>query len=39
MIADSLNFLVCHNDKQIVSCNVEKWYGEVPRVEVVISER
>ena len=39
IIADSLNSLAYYDDRQIVSCNVETWYGEVPRVQVVILER
>lgn len=37
-IADGLNNIAYHDDKQIVSCTVEKYYSEEPRVEVVIRE-
>ena len=38
IILDSLNGLAYDDDKQIVDCWVEKWYGEEPRVEVTLSE-
>ncbi len=37
-IADSLNDLAYHDDSQIVETTVEKFYGEEPRVEVVIED-
>ena len=38
IIADGLNKVAYHDDKQIVSCSVEKFYSENPRVEVTIKE-
>ena len=38
VILDSLNSFAYDDDKQIVDCWVEKWYGEEPRVEVTLSE-
>lgn len=38
IILDSLNKLAFDDDKQIVECSIEKWYGEEPRVEVTLSE-
>ena len=38
IILDSLNKLAFDDDKQIVDCWIEKWYGEDPRVELVLSE-
>lgn len=38
IIADALNGLAYQDDKQIVSCTVEKVYSDVPRVEVEIKE-
>lgn len=37
LITDALNGLAYHDDSQIVSCLVEKYYSELPRVEVEIS--
>ena len=37
-ILDSLNGLAYHDDKQIVSLNVEKFYGDEPNVIVSIME-
>lgn len=36
IILDALNGLAYKDDKNIVSCLIEKWYGEEPRVEVEI---
>lgn len=36
IIADSLNSFAYHDDSQIVSCTVEKYYSEHPRVDVYI---
>lgn len=36
IISDSLNELAYHDDSQIVSANVEKWYSDNPRVEVIL---
>jgi len=38
IILDSLNGLAYADDKNIVTCNIEKWFGEEPRVEVEIKE-
>ncbi len=38
LITDALNNLAYHDDSQIVSCTVEKYYSEQPRVEVEIEE-
>ena len=38
IILDSLNGIAYNDDKQVVSCKIEKWYGEVPRVEVTLEE-
>lgn len=38
VIADSLNNLAYHDDTQIVDCTVRKFYAEVPRVEVQITQ-
>lgn len=38
VIADGLNEVAYYDDKQIVSCSVEKFYSEDPRVEVTIRE-
>lgn len=38
IIADALNGLAYLDDKQIVSCTVEKYYSSVPRVQVEIEE-
>jgi len=37
-VADALNKLAYNDDSQIVRVKVEKWYSEVPRVEVEIWE-
>ncbi len=37
-IADGLNEVAYHDDKQIVECSVEKYFSEEPRVEVTIRE-
>lgn len=36
IIADSLNGIAYHDDSQIVTCAVRKYYGEIPRVDVLI---
>ncbi|MCM1007771.1 MAG: RusA family crossover junction endodeoxyribonuclease [Ruminococcus flavefaciens] len=33
IIADSLNGIACHDDSQIVSCEIHKYYGEIPQFE------
>ncbi|HGG0416123.1 TPA: RusA family crossover junction endodeoxyribonuclease [Clostridium sporogenes] len=38
IILDSLNGLAYDDDKQIVDCWIGKWYGEEPRVELVLEE-
>lgn len=38
IILDSLNKLAFDDDKQVVYCSIEKWYGENPRVELVLEE-
>lgn len=38
IISDSLNGLAYHDDSQIVTATVEKWYSTEPRVEVEIRE-
>lgn len=38
IVADSLNGAAYHDDAQIVSTSIEKWYAAVPRVEVSIGE-
>lgn len=38
IIADSLNGLAYHDDTQIVDCRVMKFYDEVPRVWVEITQ-
>jgi Holliday junction resolvase RusA-like endonuclease len=38
IILDALNGLAYKDDKDIVECRIEKWYGEVARVEVEIWE-
>lgn len=38
IISDALNGLAYDDDKQIVSCTVEKFYSEVPRVEIELEE-
>ena len=36
IILDALNGLAYKDDKDVVSCLIEKWYSENPRVEVYI---
>lgn len=36
--ADSLNGLAYHDDSQIVSATIDKFYGEEPRVDILITE-
>lgn len=38
IVADALNGLAYLDDKQIVSCNIEKFYSDAPRVEINIEE-
>jgi Holliday junction resolvase RusA-like endonuclease len=38
VISDALNGLAYHDDSQIVSATVEKWYSLEPRVEVILKE-
>jgi len=38
MFSDALNGLAYHDDSQIVSATVEKWYSTEPRVEVILME-
>jgi Holliday junction resolvase RusA-like endonuclease len=38
VVADALNELAYHDDKQIVSASIEKYYSEEPRLEIVIDE-
>lgn len=38
VILDSLNSFAYDDDKQIVTCVISKWYGENPRVEVILEE-
>ncbi|EHN15506.1 endodeoxyribonuclease RusA family protein [Clostridium sporogenes PA 3679] len=38
VILDSLNGLAYKDDKQIIFCSISKWYGENPKVEVILEE-
>ncbi|GAA0081344.1 RusA family crossover junction endodeoxyribonuclease [Clostridium sp. CTA-6] len=38
IILDSLNGLAYDDDKQVITCYISKWYGENPRVEVILEE-
>ena len=38
IISDALNGLAYHDDSQVVSATVEKWYSTEPRVEVELEE-
>jgi Holliday junction resolvase RusA-like endonuclease len=38
IISDSLNEVAYDDDSQIVSATVDKWYGDNPRVEVILNE-
>lgn len=38
IVSDALNGLAYHDDSQIVSATVEKWYSTEPRVEVELRE-
>ncbi|WP_209121529.1 RusA family crossover junction endodeoxyribonuclease [Alkalihalobacillus sp. BA299] len=37
-IKDGLSGIIWHDDKQVVSLTVRKWYSEIPRVEVKVSD-
>lgn len=37
-VADALNLVAYHDDSQIVSTSIEKYYAEQPRVEVCIED-
>ena len=36
IISDALNGIAYHDDSQIVSATVTKWYDDIPRVEVYL---
>lgn len=38
IVADALNGIAYKDDSQIVSCKLEKYYSEIPRVQVQIEE-
>ena len=38
IIADALNGLAYNDDSQIVLAIIEKWYSDIPRVEITIEE-
>lgn len=38
IVTDALNEIAYHDDKQITSCTVEKYYSNQPRVQVEIEE-
>ncbi len=38
LVTDALSGVIYADDKQIVSCRVQKWYSEEPRTEVKIAE-
>ena len=38
IIADALNGLAYKDDSQIVLAIIEKWYSDIPRVEITIEE-
>ncbi len=38
IVGDALNGLAYLDDKQIVSCSVEKFYSSIPRLEIEIEE-
>ena len=38
IVSDALNEMAYKDDSQIVSARVEKWYSDIPRVEVTIIE-
>lgn len=38
LVLDAISKVVYADDKQIVSCRVEKWYGTEPRTEIKIRE-
>lgn len=37
VIADALNGIAYHDDSQIVEVQLEKWYADEPRIEVMLS--
>lgn len=37
LVTDALSAILYNDDKQIVSCRVQKWYSEEPRTEVRIA--
>ena len=37
LVTDALSGILYNDDKQIVSCRVQKWYSEEPRTEVRIA--
>ena len=38
IVLDALNGLAYKDDKEVVTCKIEKWFDEIPRVEVEIWE-
>lgn len=38
LVTDAVSKVLYADDKQIVSCRVQKWYGDEPRTEVKIAE-
>jgi Holliday junction resolvase RusA-like endonuclease len=38
VVSDALNGIAYHDDTQIVRATVEKWYSDIPRVEIEIRE-
>lgn len=38
IVLDALNHIAYHDDAQVVELVVCKWYGEQPRVDVLIKE-
>lgn len=39
IICDALNGVAYRDDSQIISCLIEKYYGEVPKVYVTLSDK
>ncbi len=37
-VLDAFNGVVWHDDKQIVSATISKWYGEKPTYQVIVKE-